>query len=69
MKIELTALAYKILNDSKSLARIAVRTDIQYPCLYRWVKAKHENLTLYRVLYALSEISGKKVDDLVNVTE
>ncbi len=69
MKVQLTKEAFSLLKDTKLLAKIAAFTDIQYPTLYRWVNAKHESLTQYRVLYTLSKLSGIKVDNLVTVTE
>ncbi len=69
MKVNLTTQAVKLLKNSKNLEEISVKTDIRYATLYRWVKTLHENLTLYKVLCALSQITGIEIDKLVTVTK
>lgn len=35
----------------------------------RWVLQKHENLTLYKVLAGISNLTGKPIDELVVIEE
>ncbi len=69
MKVELTKEAYSMLQNNQILTHIALLSGIHYPSLYRWVKTKHENLTLYRVLYSFSRVVGKNIDELVKIRE
>ncbi len=69
MKVELTKEAYNMLQNNQVLTHISLLTAIPYHTLYRWVRVKHENLTLYRVLYSFSRVVGKNINELVKIRE
>lgn len=69
MQVILTEIAMGKLRNSQILAELSVKTKIPYTRLTRWINERHEYLTLYRVLFALADITNSSISELIKIQE
>lgn len=69
MKARLSKEAYQMVRNSSFRAILSATINVNYMSFSRWVLQKHENLTLYKVLAGISNLTGKPIDELVVIEE
>lgn len=54
-------------EDKRAIPHLYLETDIPMSTLKRWIDDNDEKLTMYAILYVISQYTGKEVEELIDI--